>query len=276
MNGLLGFYEGGQSFLHGRNPTLKLVSLIVPMLAVTLAFDPWTPVLFFGLALVVLCVLGQVPLRQIARPLSLFFVLSALGLLASNAFFYDPPEGASVTVLWEGGPLRLTLEGLRVGFALTMRTMAIVTLSLIFVATTDPTDLVLSLIQHAHFPFRLGYGILVAYRFLPMWRTELDVIRSAHRIRGVGERTSLPGRWEQLRRYAVPLLAGAIRKAERVSIAMDSKAFGALPKRTYYRRLDLTRADWAMLAVSALVTLFILLALASAGLLVGYGVVSGD
>ncbi|NLG49906.1 MAG: thiamine permease [Chloroflexi bacterium] len=276
MNGLLAFYEGGSSFLHGRNPTLKLVSLMIPMLAVTLAFDPWTPVVLFGLGLLALRVLGHVPLRQVARPLALLFVLSALGLLGSNAFFYDPPSGTSLTVLWEGGPFRLTLEGLRVGFALTMRTMAIVTFSLIFVATTDPTDFVLSLIQHVRFPFRLGYGILVAYRFLPLWRTELDVIRSAHRIRGVGERTSLKGRWEQLQRYAVPLLAGAIRKAERVSIAMDSKAFGALPGRTYYRRLNLTRVDWAMLAASALITLLMLLALASAGLLVGYGVVPGD
>jgi energy-coupling factor transport system permease protein len=276
MNGLLAFYEGGSSFLHGRNPTLKLVSLMIPMLAVTLAFDPWTPVVFFGLGLLALRVLGHVPLRQVARPLALLFVLSALGLLGSNAFFYDPPSGTSLTVLWEGGPFRLTLEGLRVGFALTMRTMAIVTFSLIFVATTDPTDFVLSLIQHVRFPFRLGYGILVAYRFLPLWRTELDVIRSAHRIRGVGERTSLKGRWEQLQRYAVPLLAGAIRKAERVSIAMDSKAFGALPGRTYYRRLNLTRVDWAMLAASALITLLMLIALASAGLLVGYGVVPGD
>ncbi len=276
MNGILGLYEGGGSFLHQRNPMLKLVSLMVPVLAVTLAFDPWTPLLFFVLALLVLRVLGQVRLRQIARPLALFFLLSSLGLLVSNAFFYAPREGTSLTVLWEGGPLRLTLEGIRVGFALTMRTMAIVTFSLIFVATTDPTDFVLSLIQHAHFPFRLGYGILVAYRFFPMWRTELEVIRSAHRIRGVGERTSLSGRWEQLRRYAVPLLAGAIRKSERVAIAMDSKAFGASTNRTYYRRLDVERVDWGMLAASVLVTLLILLILASTGLLIGYGVVPGE
>ena len=275
MNGLLAFYEG-DSFLHRRNPALKLASLMVPMLAVTLAFDPWTPLVFLVLALLALRVLGRIPLRSLARPLTLLMLLGSIGLMASNAFFYASPAGSSVTVLWTGGAFRVTLEGLRVGLALTMRMMAIVLLSFLFVATTDPTDFVLSLIQQVHLPFRLGYGILVAYRFVPMWRTELDIIRSAHRIRGVGERTSLRGRWEQLRRYAVPLLASAIRKAERVAIAMDSKAFGALPERTYYRQLDLTRADWAMLAVSVLVTVLILVIMANAGLLAGFGVVPGD
>ncbi len=275
MNGLFSYYET-DSFLHRRNPSLKLLSLMVLMLAVTMAFDPWTPTVFFVGALAVQCFLGRVPLRSLARPLLFFFALGALGFVGSNAFFYAPPPGGSVTVLWQRGALRVTVEGLRVGLSLTIRMMAIVVLSMIFVTTTDPTDLVLSLIQHARFPFRLGYGILVAYRFLPLWQTELGIIRAAHRIRGVGERTTLRGRWEQLRRYAVPLLASAIRKSERVAIAMDSKAFGALPRRTYYRQVRVTWLDWAMLAGTICATVLILLVLARAGLLIGYGVVPGD
>jgi len=275
MNGLFSYYET-DSFLHRRNPSLKLLSLMVLMLAVTMAFDPWTPTVFFLGALALQCLLGRVPLRSLARPLLFFFALGALGFVGSNAFFYAPPPGGSVTILWQRGALRVTVEGLRVGLSLTIRMMAIVVLSMIFVTTTDPTDLVLSLIQHARFPFRLGYGILVAYRFLPLWQTELGIIRAAHRIRGVGERTTLRGRWEQLRRYAVPLLASAIRKSERVAIAMDSKAFGALPRRTYYRQVRVTWADWAMLAGTILATVAILLVLARADLLIGYGVVPED
>ena len=275
MNGLFSYYET-DSFLHRRNPSLKLLSLMVLMLAVTMAFDPWTPTVFFLGALALQSLLGRVPLRGLARPLLFFFALGALGFVGSNALFYAPPPGGSVTILWQRGALRLTVEGVRVGVSLTIRMMAIVVLSMIFVTTTDPTDLVLSLIQHARFPFRLGYGILVAYRFLPLWQTELGIIRAAHRIRGVGERTTLRGRWEQLRRYAVPLLASAIRKSERVAIAMDSKAFGALPRRTYYRQVRVTWLDWIMLAGTILATVAILLVLARAGLLIGYGVVPGD
>ncbi|OGO05967.1 MAG: hypothetical protein A2Y73_07805 [Chloroflexi bacterium RBG_13_56_8] len=246
------------------------------MLSVVMAFDPWTPLAFFVVGLVVQLFLGRVPLRGTARPLLFFFILGALGFIGSNALFYNPPPGEAVTVLWSSGVLRITAEGLRVGISLTMRIVAIVIFSILFVTTTDPTDFVLSLIQNAHFPFRLGYGILVAYRFLPLWRTELGIIRSAHRIRGVGERTTLRGRWNQLRRYAVPLLASAIRKSERVAIAMDSKAFGALPQRTYYRKQTVTWADWGMLVGALMVTSLILLTLARFGLLRGYGVIPAD
>lgn len=275
MNGLFNYYMG-DSFLHRRNPSLKLLSLMVMVLAVTLAFDPWTPTVFFLLALVILLLLGHVSLRTLRMPLLFFFILGALGFVSSNALFYAPSVGKPLTILWQGGTFRVSIEGIRVGISLAMRMMAIVFFSMIFVATTDPTDLVLSLIQNVRFPFRLGYGILVAYRFLPLWRTELEVIRAAHRIRGVGERTTLSGRWEQLRRYAVPLLANAIRKSERVAIAMDSKAFGALPRRTYYRKLEVTRADWAMFVGTLAITGLILYILAHAGLLMGYGVVPSE
>jgi energy-coupling factor transport system permease protein len=205
-----------------------------------------------------------------------FLALGGLGFMGSNAFFYAPVGDQPLTVLWSAGPLQITAEGLRVGVSLTIRMLAIVIYSIIFVTTTDPTDLVLSLLQQARFPFRLGYGILVAYRFLPLWRSELDIIRAAHRIRGAGERMTLRGRWEQLRRYAVPLLAGAIRKSERVAIAMDARAFGARPERTYYRQLAVVRADWAMLAGTILLTGLILVAMQQAGLLMGYGFVPAE
>lgn len=272
MEGLLNYYAA-DSFIHRLNPTLKLAGIMTLMVAVTMAFDPWTPLAFFLLGIFMLRVLARVPVRRFIRPLLLFMVLGALGFISANAFFYTPLPGRPVTILWQAGGVRIILEGIRVGISLTLRMLAIVTLSILFVATTDPTDFVLSLIQQARFPFRLGYGILVAYRFLPLWRTELEIIRAAHRIRGAGERPTLRGRWEQLQRYAVPLLASAIRKSERVAIAMDSKAFGALPQRTYYRDVHVRRMDWAFLAGCVLAAVAIVWGMAQLGLLEGYGVV---
>ena len=50
----------------------------------------------------------------------------------------------------------------------------------------------------------------------------------------------------------------------------------APPKRTYYRQVTVTWADWAMLASTILATVLVLLILARAGLLIGYGVVPED
>jgi energy-coupling factor transport system permease protein len=272
MKGLFTYYEG-DSFLHRRNPAIKLLCVFVVVLALALAFDPYTPVAFIVLGLAALTVLGRVPLGRLARPLLFFLLVGAPGFIGSNALFFNPSTGAELHILWRWGGLHVSAEGLRMGLTLTLRMVAIVLYSILFITTTDPTDFILALIQNAHFPYRLGYGILVAYRFMPLWRGELDTIRAAHRIRGVGERASLRGRWEQVRRYAVPLLAGAIRKAERVATAMDSKAFGALPQRTYYRLQRVVAADWALLAATLLVTATLLALLAQAGLLAGFGVV---
>jgi energy-coupling factor transport system permease protein len=43
--------------------------------------------------------------------------------------------------------------------------------------------------------------------------------------------------------YAIPLLASAVRKGERVALAMESRGFGALPHRTYFRVTTFGRAD---------------------------------
>ena len=272
MRSLFDCYEG-DSFLHRRNPALKLASVFVVVVALAMAFDPWTPLVFLVLGLAALRLLGGVPLRATLKPLALLAALGALGFVGANAFFYRPADERPLTVLWQAGALRVSAEGLRIGVALTLRMLAIVVFSLLFVTTTPPTALVLSLVQNARLPVRLGFGILVAYRFLPLWRTELGIIRAAHRIRGVAARPGLRGAWAELRRYAVPLLAGAIRQAERVAISMEAKSLGALPERTWRRRLRVTRADWALLLGTTLLVAALLLALARSGLLAGYGVV---
>ena len=87
-------------------------------------------------------------------------------------------------------------------------------------------------VQQLRVPYRIGYTALAAFRFVPRFGHELEVIRQAHRVRGAhGGRGPFAAiaRWFG---YVVPLLAGAIRHAERVALAMDARAFGAYPDRT--------------------------------------------
>jgi len=68
-----------------------------------------------------------------------------------------------------------------------------------------------------------------------------------------------------MRRYAIPLLAGAVRKASRVAVAMDARAFGALPGRTYRRRMTVGRGDLLFLAAAVSVTAAVIVGLYLAG-----------
>ena len=130
------------------------------------------------------------------------------------------------------GDWRFTLAAYLVGLATALRIAAILMLSLIAGLTTTGPELVRALVQNLRVPYRIGYTALAALRFVPRFGHELEVIRAAHRVRGTdGGR----GPFAAVRRavgYAIPLLASAIRHAERVALAMDARAFGAHPTRT--------------------------------------------
>src|SRR5439155_536570 len=106
------------------------------------------------------------------------------------------------------------------------RGLAIGMLSLAFVWTTDPTDLVVSLIAHARLPFRIGYPLLAGYRFLPFFADERAQVRLARRVRGVAPRGPLGG-VRDAGGELITLLAEATRRATRIAVAMDARAFAA-------------------------------------------------
>jgi energy-coupling factor transport system permease protein len=266
--GLLSYYES-DSFLHRLNPGVKLIANLVLIVIVALFFDPFTPLSFLALSVALGWLLGAVPPGRQARAM-LPFVPVGVGLLVYYSLFFRPAAGEPLTMLYSVGPASFSREGLRVGLSISLRLLAIVSFSQTFVATTNPTLLVMSLIQQFRLPYRLGYGALAAFRLLPLLESELSTIRAAHRIRGVGENPGLIGRWRQLKRYAIPLFADAIRKAERVALAMDSRAFGLLPGRTYYQSTSVRAIDWAFLAGVLVASSLILLTLSRFGILTGF------
>ncbi len=241
-------YLAHASPLHRLNPTLKLVTMALVGLAATFVYSPWVPgLLAVGLWLTVWWV-GRVPLGRLLR-WSGYMLLLPWPLMLFTALYTDLSRYPDPRILWQWGPWTVAVEGLVTALALGLRVLVFVSASLLFIATTDPTDFAVSLAQNARVPYRFAYGVLVAHRFLPLLKRELEVIRLAHRVRGVGEGRGLRGQVERLRRYAVPLLAAALRKSERTALAMDAKAFGAGPDRTYYRQMPIRGRDVAFVLV---------------------------
>ena len=98
-------------------------------------------------------------------------------------------------------------------------------------------------------PPKFAYGLLAGYRFLPLLHDELKIIRHAHRVRGVNREKGIRGKLTSMMRYVIPLLASAIRKAERAAIAMESKGFTGSRDRTYYHKLYVRWQDWLFLVM---------------------------
>jgi energy-coupling factor transport system permease protein len=227
------FYET-DSFLHRVNPLTKLTFTVVMMVLLTLIVDPLTPLAVAALGLAAIVLLGRVPLVQTLLTLRPFLIVS-FGLFWTTALFYAADPASPPRVLAHWGPAVLTEEGVAYGVAIMLRILAIFVISLMFTLTTDPTAFLQALVQQARLSPRFGYGVIAAYRFVPLFDGELASIRAAHRIRGVAS-GGLAAQYRHLVGHMVPLLAGGIRHAERVALAMDARGFGASSSRTYYRR----------------------------------------
>ena len=152
-------------------------------------------------------------------------------------------------MVWQIGSWTLYGGALAVGFATGLRLAAIVAPHPHRGPRTTGPDLVRATVQQLRVPYRIGYTALAAFRFVPRFGHELDVIRQAHRVRGAhGGRGPFAAvaRWFG---YLVPLMAGAIRHAERVALAMDARAFGAHPDRTERHIVPLRVRDTVFIVV---------------------------
>lgn len=218
-------------FLYALNPLAKLAAPLPAMVLLVFVRDAATPAAFLLLAYAVLLV-GADFTRRLAAILFLALPISALAIGFGFALWTDASRVDQSVVVWQLGGWTMYGGALEVGFATGLRLSAIVALTLIAGLSTTGPDLVRASVQQLRVPYRIGYTALAAFRFVPRFGHELDVIRQAHRVRGAhGGRGpfAATARWFG---YVVPLMAGAIRHAERVALAMDSRAFGAHPDRT--------------------------------------------
>lgn len=235
-------------FLHRLNPLSKLAAPLPFMAYLLVVRDIWTPLFFLGFALATILIGARLNTRWVV---SLLVGLPAVVLVLSLSFglWTDASRVDMTPLVFQLGEYRFFQGAWLIGLATALRLAAVLALALIPGLTTTGPDLVRSMVQHLRLPYRVGYTALAAYRFVPRFRHDLDLIRQAHRVRGVvGGRGPVAG----IRRsfgYVIPLLAGAIRHAERVSFAMDSRAFGAHATRTERHLVPLRARDAVFVTV---------------------------
>ena len=220
-----------RQFLYALNPLAKIAGFAPAMVLLVFVRDLATPVAFLVLAYALILV-GA---RLTGRLLALLLLGLPAGMLLIGVGFslwVDAGLVAGSAPVLQIGDWTLYSGALLIGFATALRLGSIVALALVGGLTTSGPDLVRASVQQLRVPYRIGYTALAAFRFVPRFGHELSVIRAAHRVRGYhggrGPFARIARGWG----YIVPLLAGAIRHAERVALAMDSRAFGAHSTRT--------------------------------------------
>ncbi|WP_395245407.1 energy-coupling factor transporter transmembrane component T family protein [Agromyces sp. MMS24-K17] len=256
-------------FLHGLNPLAKLFAPLPVMLVLVFTRGLAVPIVVIVLGVVLLLVGAHLRARAAALLVAGLPVAVAL-LGVSFGIWTDPerlaPSPADAVVLWSIGDWEFTLAMYLVGLATALRIAALLVLSLVAGLTSTGPELVRALVQNLRVPYRIGYTALAALRFVPRFGHELEVIRAAHRVRGTDHGRGPIAAVRRMLSTAIPLLASAIRHAERVALAMDARAFGAHPTRT-----ERTISRWRVRD-----TVFVALFWATAAAVFWWGFASGS
>jgi energy-coupling factor transport system permease protein len=238
-------------FLPGLNPLAKLAAPLPAMVLLVFVRDTATPLAFIALAYATLLI-GMRMTRLLAALLFVALPVAAVVIGAGLAVWTDAARVSHEVIVLQLGDWTLYGGAVEVGFATALRLVAIIALALVAGMTTTGPDLARAMVQQLRVPYRIGYTAIAAFRFVPRFRHELELIRQAHRVRGTHGGRGGRGPFAAVARwfgYVVPLLAGAIRHAERVALAMDARAFGAHPTRTERHQVPFRARDWVFIVV---------------------------
>ncbi|MCL2496208.1 MAG: energy-coupling factor transporter transmembrane protein EcfT [Clostridiales bacterium] len=149
------------------------------------------------------------------------------------------------------GLMLISAAGFQAAVLVSLRLLIIV-LSALIALSGKPRDYLLALTQ-CRMPYEIAFMVLAALRFLPILREEARDVLCAAQMRGLRfKKTGLKKQAEAYISIMLPVAAGAIRRAEQLSLAMEARAFRAFPRRTTMRRLRLRAADWAYAALFCL------------------------
>ncbi|SDD31874.1 energy-coupling factor transport system permease protein [Paenibacillus sp. UNCCL117] len=240
---MLDILAGRSTWLHRVNPSFKLLVSMVAFIVVLFTHNINVLLHITWMYTVLLFAASGQPARRlllILLPFGLLFVSSAVSMVLF---------GTGETVWYQYGLIRISEESFFRGLHLGFKTVDAALVGLLFALTTNPVQLFYSMMQQLRLPAKYAYSFLAAIRLMGLSVGEYRTLRAAFLVRGVKTRRGLRGFGESVKRYAIPLLAQSIRRAQRTAVAMEAKRFASGAARTYYYRVGWSGSDAALAAV---------------------------
>ena len=188
-------------------------------------------------SLFILRLAAKIPIRQ-ASFLKTFTMLAAF-IIAVQILLY-PGENYILKPLFPysfpfiGGIGSLKWEGLFAGLTICFRLAALMLLLPMLTQTTS-TEKIAAALNSMGLNYRIAFIITTAFNMIPLFEEEGRIIMDARKLRGMRafESRSFFTRLKAYPALVVPLVLGAMRKAQLASVVMDSRAFGVYKTRTW-------------------------------------------
>jgi energy-coupling factor transport system permease protein len=148
----------------------------------------------------------------------------------------------------------LTPQDIEYATAITLRFVVLIESFSVFFLTTSPDHLGLAL-EQSHIPYEFCFAFTTAVRFVPVLAEEAQTIMDAQKARGLElEKGNFLKRIRNYIPILIPLIISAIRRSLELAEAMESRAWGAIKKRTNLYVLKMRKADY-LLAMFSIIML---------------------
>lgn len=251
----IGQYFPGETPIHRMDPRIKIISVFLFIISLFFV-DRFSMYALSALFLIFTIVISKVPFKYILKGLKPIAVLITITFFI-NVFM------TKGEVLYRIGPLTATKEGLAQAGFMAIRLVLLVVGTTLLTLTTSPISLTDG-IEKLLNPFKrigvpaheLAMMMTIALRFIPTLLEEADKIMKAQMARGADfESGNVVRRAQNLIPLLVPLFISAFRRADELSMAMESRCYRGGENRTRMRELLLVKADYIALAMS--ITYFI-------------------
>lgn len=251
-------YLGRETALDRLHPQVK-----VGILAATFAsvYGIGAPLLLVPIVVGLAALLVWAEALPNVRRFAPMFVAVPITSFLVWTFFYG--YGQSGAAAW--GP-RPRAEAVEFAAAMAMKLETFLGASVLFLSITRVEEFTEAL-RGFGLPYRVSFTIALAFRLVPLFLGSSLSVVTAQRARGLD--FSRGNVFQRLARYVpviVPVFMGALRRADGMAMALESRGFGrGAPRSTFVRSRFRPVDALAVALLSAIVVLYVSLAWAGTG-----------
>ena len=239
----IGQYYPADTPVHRLDPRAKILLVFFYIITIFVVRD-YYPFAILALYLFFVIKASKLPVAMLIRglkPLRLIIVIT----FVINLFF-TPGE-----TIWSYGFLSIAREGIQQAVFMAIRLILLVLGTSLLTLTTSPIELTDG-IEKLLSPFKaiglpaheLAMMMTIALRFIPTLIDETDKIMKAQMARGADfESGRVLSRAKNLVPLLVPLFVNALRRAEELANAMESRCYRGGEGRTKLNELEFQKSD---------------------------------
>jgi len=212
-------------------------------------------------AAAILLIIGGCKIQTLSGPmgevldLGIFAIpFTFLWIILITFFLHIIFTDGRILIQIPGIGFNITYEGFYNGTFYGFRILLLLAFSNLFMLTTSPIDitdgmeLLFNPLKKLKIPIdKFALIISISLRFIPTIFEETERIKKAQVARGAGIEKSIIKRLKKITTIIIPVFISIFRRADELAVALETRWYPPIGKRTYYRDINLKTKDFLVL-----------------------------